>query len=328
MSISPSSIARVAFLLVGASVLHGCAKPTEVELRLYPCPLMGQMPERVELDIIPHDERGPMPPLHGDYVVPPAALGDGYVTVGLRKPAGMVEAEFVLTWHARDGHEVVKLGPRPVPAEGEVLELGAEMCAPVDAGTGSSSGSTDDSTSTGSSTTSTGDTSSESSSSGSSSSGEGTTTTGDTSGSTGTSEGGSESTTTGEPSLIGDECTNDLGLFCENGGPKLLGTLLQCKGGKWALADLDQICMLSLYCPAVKLGLQDPVPVGCSGVDEIDISCVCRDAEPKPCDGAEVGCTGQDITLCVEVDGAPTHVRGTCATNCYMDADGPYCKPA
>ncbi len=137
-----------------------------------------------------------------------------------------------------------------------------------------------------------------------------------------------DTTMSPEPSMLGEACANDLGLFCENGGPKRLGTLLQCKSGQWAVADLDQICDLGIYCPAAELGLNDPVPVGCSGVDEIDISCVCRDTPPAPCDGSEVGCDGQAITLCVDLGDGATHLRGQCATHCEADPDGPTCQPA
>lgn len=308
---------------------NGCAKNTEVELRLYPCPLMGEIPVRVELDILGRDAQGAaMPPLRGSYPLLPEVLEDGYATLGLSKPAGMVEAEFVLTWHGEDsGVEVVQLGLLPLPAAGEALKLGAEMCAPVDA-MDTSSGSSGE-------TTTTGDTSTSSSSSGepdtssTSSSGDDTTTTGTSTSSTGTTDGTSTTATTGEPSMVGDDCNLQNGtLFCEGGEPSQLGTLLLCMDGKWKLANLAQVCVpFEFYCPAA-LGLNNPVLVGCSGVNDVDISCVCRDEEPQPCDGSLVGCDEQNITLCVEIDGSePTHVRGLCATHCEDDGTGPICEP-
>ena len=226
---------------------------------------------------------------------------------------------------ALQGHGAVNQGLLRVYAakDGGKL-LGAEMCAPVDAmDTSSSSGET----------TTTGDTSTSSSSSGepdtssSSSSGDDTTTTGTSTGSTGTTD--ETSSTTGEPSMLGQTCEMMEGtLFCEGGEPKQLGTLLRCVGRVWKLANLDQVCVpFENYCPA-SLGLNNPVLVGCSGVNEIDISCVCRDEEPQPCDGSLVGCDEQNITLCVEIDGSePTHVRGLCATHCQDDGAGPICEP-
>jgi hypothetical protein len=53
----------------------------------------------------------------------------------------MASADFTLTWRdAKGAAQVVTHAMRAVPALGEVLELGAEMCAPLDATSSSGRG--------------------------------------------------------------------------------------------------------------------------------------------------------------------------------------------
>jgi len=134
------SFVAISFVASSLVSLVACGKATEVELRLHPC-MLGQSgpPHRVDLEIVGYDEAGKAmaPLMRGFEITDPAVLADGYATVGLNKPDGMVEAAFTLTWSY--GPEVlarVELPRRPVPAAGEVLELGAEGCAPVGDTTG------------------------------------------------------------------------------------------------------------------------------------------------------------------------------------------------
>jgi hypothetical protein len=92
--------ARTDLSLVAALLLTACAKPTEVELRLKPC---GE-PVKVDLDIQGYDGEGAaMTPLSASFEISDEGVfGDGYATVGLKKPEGMVTADFTLTWHGSD----------------------------------------------------------------------------------------------------------------------------------------------------------------------------------------------------------------------------------
>jgi len=318
-------IRRGAVLLV---LLGACARPTEVELRLFPCGLAGAPPVQVELEIQGYDAAGAaLEPLSASFAVTASALGDGYATVGLRPPAGISRADFTLTWRdAMGGAQVVTHADLAVPKVGEVLELGADMCAPLgsssssgtEAGTSSSSGtSTGTSTSTGEGT--------------STSTGEGTSTSTGEGTSTGTSTDTGETTeanTTGEPSMLGDGCNMAVDqFFCEHGGPGKLGKLLECAGNTWKAADLKQRCNLDDYCPPSLLQVQ-PVAVGCSGEGAIGWACVCQDQPPQPCLGDESGCLGnQAITLCIDDgQGAEIRTKGMCAVFCVdVDPAGPQC---
>lgn len=308
-------------------LLGGCARPTEVELRLYPCGFAGALPVSVDLEVRGYDAMGTaLKPLTASYMVAAGVLADGYATVGLRPPEGIATADFIVTWHdAVGGAQVVMHAALAVPTVGEVLELGADMCAPVDStssgvvttstgeGTSTSTGVvvTTSGTDSGTSSTSTGDSTSTSAS----------TSTGD---STGTS-------TTGEMSMVGDPCNmaNDQ-FFCEGGGPGQLGTLLECTNSIWTAANLKSRCSLPVYCPP-ETGLVDPVAVGCSGQGAFDWACVCQDQVPLECLGDEASCLGNDrITLCID-DGQGKKIRtkGVCAVFC-VDADiaGPWCTGA
>jgi hypothetical protein len=326
-------------LLLAALVLPGCGRSTEVELRLYPCGLSGSAPVRVELEILGYDADGAaMTPLARSFAIADAGvLSDGYATVGLRRPDGMMTADFTLTWRdADDVAEVVVLRGLAVPGPGEVLELGADACAPVDAtstgttgaetgsSTGTSAGETTgtsagDDTTTTSSSTSTGD---------------------DTTTSTTSSSTGDESSTTGDDSstgndtMIGEPCTDEY--WCEGGGPGELGTLLRCEGGLWAPANLGDTCPPLLACPPGEFNIVEPVPVGCSGEGPSNFGCLCQASDPVLCDGSEVACEATiidgeavgKITLCVDEGEGEVRTQGLCAPSCDNGKPGgPYCTP-
>lgn len=332
----PPPLACVAVLvcgLVGGASLGACARPTEVELRLYPCMLteMGPPPRHVELEIVGYDEAGAaMKPLLKGFDIPDlGVLGDGYATVGLNKPAGMVEAAFTLTWsYGAELTATAKLPRRPVPAAGEVLELGGEGCVPAE---GTTSASTGDSSTSGSSSgsTSTGDTSSGTGTGSGSSTGEPSTSTstGDTSTSSGSESSSGGSSTTGEPTMLGDKCVNEGELFCEHAAPGKLGDALFCEGGFWVVADLMAACNpLNIFCPVDML--DSPVPIGCvnDGVD--GFSCACSDQPTVPCEPLDIGCEGNDhITLCTDLGQGDIRVKGLCVGLCKDDGQGPYCLP-
>jgi len=320
VSFGDSILRGAALLLLGS-----CARPTQVELRLFPCGLAEALPVSVDLDVQGYDAAGTaLAPLHASFPLAAGVLGDGYATVGLNRPPGIATADFTLTWHDGAGGAQVVMHPAlEVPSVGEVLELGAEMCAPIDS---SSSGgtSTGEGTSTSTSTGMTGSGTGSSTSSGessSSSTGDGT--------STGTSTGETtESSTTGEPSMVGAACNmvNDQ-FFCENGGPGQLGTLLECDNNIWTAADLVKRCNLDVYCP-LETGLVEPVAVGCSGLGAFDWACVCQDKVPLECIGDEANCVGNDrITLCIDDgEGKMIRTKGVCAVLCIDDdIAGPLC---
>lgn len=319
--------ARTDLSLVAALLLTACAKPTEVELRLRPC---GD-PVKVDLDIQGYDGEGAaMTPLSASFEISDEGVfGDGYATVGLKKPDGMVTADFTLTWHGSDElEEVVTLTDVAVPAAGEVLTLEAKDCAQVgdsttgeptsggSTSTGSEPGTSTGSTSTGdeTTTTTTGTT-------------EATTTGDDTTTTTGTTEVTTESTggsSTGD-TILGDPCEmsdQDL-LYCEDGGAGLVGDVFVCDQGEWK--DGVSACSPAVWCSEV--GFMMPFTVGCSGVDE-DLACVCREmGSDVECTPADQGCEGNIITLCQDTQDGPRITKGTCPVMCNMDDPmNPYCK--
>jgi len=315
-------IARAATVLL----LCACAQPTDVELRLHACALAGAVPVRVDLEIRGLDaEGGSLPVLKDTYEIDPAGLADGYATVGLRKPEGMVGADFIITWHDGDGGvEVVELLNRPVPAAGEVLELDADRCMPP--GSGTSSSSSGDATTSGSTSTGTVDDTSSSTgtdtSSGTTGDTTGGTTTGDTtSSSTGDTDG--TSGTTGEETIVGTPCSiDDDGLFyCEGGGPGQIGTMLHCTGGEWMVGNLKEICktLFNDNCPP-SLEMTNPFAVGCNGEGADGLTCVWKDMPAQVCE--MIGCADEKkISLC---DGGD-RVLAVCSGNC-IDVDGlPQC---
>lgn len=320
-------IARAATVLLFCA----CAQPTDVELRLHACALAGAVPVRVDLEIRGLDAEGAsLPVLKDSYEIDAAALADGYATVGLRKPAGMVGADFIVTWHdGRGGVEVVELLDRPVPAAGEVLELDADRCTSPGSGTSSSSG---DATTSGTSSTGTVDDTSTSTDTDTTSGTTGGTTTGDTTtGDTTTSDTTSSSTgdtdgtsgTTGEQTIVGTPCTVDEdGLFyCEGGGPGQIGTMLTCSGQQWEVGDLKMICdtLIGTNCPP-SLGMTNPYAVGCNGEGADGLTCVWKDMPGQMCE--MTGCVdGKTISLC---DGGD-RVLAVCSGDC-VDFEGlPQC---
>lgn len=312
---APHRIARAATLLVFCCA---CARPTDVELRLHACALAGAAPVRVDLEIRGLDAEGAaLPVLEASFDVDPAALADGYATVGLRTPVGMVEADFTISWHDGDGSvEVVELLGRPVPAAGEVLELAADDCMPVGESTGGTSSSGDGTT--GGSSATDGTTAVEDPST---STGGDTTTTGSSSSS---STGETDTTTdgtTGEASMVGTPCFAEGEYYCENGGPGQVGTMLYCDI-VWKDDDLEAICgtLFKANCPPA-LGMVNPVAVGCSGVGPDGLTCVWKDTPGMPCE--PVGCTlGKRITLC---DGGD-RVLAECSGPCEVVDSEPICS--
>ena len=315
--------ARTDLSLVALLLLTACSKPTEVELRLYPC---GE-PDKVDLDIQGYDGGGnALPLLQKSFAISdPGVFGDKYATVGLSKPDGMVTADFTLTWHLAGGAlEVVMLPGKNVPDAGEVLELGADGCMPVG---GTTTGMTEPTSSTGASTsTSTGP---ESTSTGDDTTGStgstGTATTGSTSdGMTTTSETTETTTgdmTTGEESLLGKPCDPDDpqgAFYCEDSGPGLIGSLLECEVDTWVTASCGiNDCMM--------LPFSMPVAVGCSGVG-YTFACVCQEMTPvDDCMTADQGCDDDmmTITLCHQGFIAKT----ICAMCSAVDEDLPVCVP-
>lgn len=321
------------FVLALAACGLACARPTEVELRLHPCTALT--PVRVLLDIQGYDAAGePLAPLHAEFEIGGArVLADGIATVGLRKPDGLVEADFTLTWvDAQDVAEVVTHTGLAVPDVGEILELGADGCAPVDGETGTSSGSSGDGTSSSSGDGTTGDATTGSSSgddttSTSSSSSDDTTTTGDGSSTTDATDTSTGDNTTGEASMLGMPCGGDDLLYCEGSGPGKAGVGLRCDGKNWQLADLVSLCeTLTDYCPVGSM--INPFPVGCTAHDDhvTGFACICAEDPKVPCVQANIGCEGlNQITLCTD-DGDEQQLKGLCVGECYDDGGGPFCK--
>jgi hypothetical protein len=323
------------FLSLALSLLAGCAKPTEVELRLYPC----GTPERVDLAVQGYDADGvELAPLQSSFVIADSGVfSDDYATVGLRKPDGMVTADFTLTWHGTDDSlAVVTLAGVAVPAAGEVLELGAADCMPIgmttseptgtdpSTGTSTSSGtlgmtttgsSTDTSTSTGTSTTG----------SSTDTTGESTSTTGESTGTTGEST-TDDTTTGGGDTLAGMPCDPMMQLFaCNNGGPGQVGEVVKCQGNpsEWEVVP-PSMCVVSAFCSDIAIA--DPVAVGCSG--GLQFACLCTETPPVPCDDTEVPCSDPEmnkLTLCVDFGDGEVRTQTHCGTCNADDPDKPYC---
>jgi hypothetical protein len=317
---------RTDLSLAAVVLLAGCGKPTEVELRLFPC----GTPARVDVDVQGYDADGGKlaPALHASFAIADSGVfGDGYATVGLRKQVGMVTADFTLTWQDADGlAEVVTHSGLAVPAAGEVLELGASECMPVgetstgtsagtSTGTSTGSGSSSSSSSSGSSSTSTGDTTTGSSS----------TTTMDESTGTSTTTGstGDSSTTEDEESLLGDPCAPEGAFGCDQGGPGQVGSMIKCVDGFWEPL-VAGMCDVATFCKP-NIGFEgQPVAIGCSGIGTA-FSCLCQDTPAADCPPEiDDPCGDPDDTvvkLCI--DGKYT--LGQCAV-CTAEVDGPWCS--
>jgi hypothetical protein len=127
--------------------------------------------------------------------------------------------------------------------------------------------------------------------------------------------------------MLGDVCTEDDFLFCENAGPGKLGTILLCVDKLWTLADPSLVCNpIADYCPTAKLLM--PVAVGCANDGVEGFSCACRDEPAVACIEIENGCGGnQEITFCHDFGGGPKRLKGTCVGLCMDQGDGPYCVP-
>lgn len=321
---SRAVLARPDLSLFALLLLTACSKPTEVELRLYPC----GAPDKLDLDIQGYDGEGKaLPLLQKSFVISdPGVFGDEYATVGLSKPDGMVTADFTLTWHEDGALAVVVLTGKNVPDVGEVLELGADGCMPVGGTTiamtePTSSTGASTSTSTGPASTSTGDDTT-TGSTGTATTMESTTDVGTTSTTTTGTDTSTGDMTTGEETLLGKPCDPDDpqgAFYCEGSGPGLIGTLLECEVDEWVTADCNVV-----DCAMIQFTM--PVAVGCSGVG-YTFACVCQEMTPvEVCMTEDQGCDMNDnmtITLCHEGFIAKT----VCAMCSAEDEDLPVCVP-
>lgn len=326
--LSRAVLTRKELVVVAALSLTACAKPTEVELRLYPC---GE-PVRVELAVQGYDAVGEaLAPLSASFAISDSGVfGDGYATVGLKKPEGMVTADFTLTWLGPDDAEVVvTLADVAVPAVGEVLELDAKDCVPVGetttelpTSTGTSAGpgeTTSETTATATSeTTTTGATEMATSD---------TSTTGTTEVETTESSSSSSSSTTGEESMVGESCVMEgvKALYCEHSGPGLVGDVLVCDGQNWQ-PGIEE-CKVETWCSEVGF-TNLAVVVGCNGLGPL-LACVCQEMDvDTPCTAEDQGCDGNFITLCHDAGEGPRITKAKCASACKDKGDPqqPYCE--
>lgn len=321
--------------LLAALLVTGCAKPTDVELRLVPC----GAPVRVDLEVQGFDAGGAaLMALNASYAIDdPGVFSDGYATVGLRKPDGLVTADFTLTWHGSgDAPQVVTLTGVVVPAAGEVLELGAAECTAV-GGTSTTTPTGDESTSTGAPTST-----EVSTSTGTSSTGDDTTsTTSTTDVTTGTSTSdettsgttdattSDESTSTGGDTIEGEGCAGQENeLYCEGGGAGEVGHMLKCNmvTKVWDAVDAASVCKPEDWCPFAMVMLVDPKVVGCSGVGKT-LACMCQGSLPEePCSEADQGCGADEvITLCHEAMDGLRLTKSVCAVCDESTPMMPYC---
>lgn len=284
---------RLARLLgCAAWALAACSDaPTSIELRLYPCPLMGGLPTGVELEIRNRDAKGAEigAPLTKQFPIDDgeAIFQDGYATVGYKPPLGTVTADITVTW-TRDSESMSANYGVAVPGLGGSISLDAGECDDPNAtGTGTTLEPTtgpDTSSSTGTSSSTTDTTTT---------TGPGTDTDPDTSTSTSTTTGTTtESTTetstgtTGEPPMEGADCEVHGTYYC-TGAPGTLGKLLLCFQGTWIVPDL---CTVDA---CANLGLTNPQVAGCLG-QGTKWACACASNPPDPCDEDDAAC-GEDV---------------------------------
>lgn len=336
--------------LVG--VLCACGdKPSEVELRLYPCALVSGTPMSVELEIRNLDAEGAE---IGALLVKtfpiddPAVFHDDFATVGFRPPAGALTADIKVTWNG-GGEQVIATYVVAVPELGASVDLGIEECeggpgtttmtstttsepATTSTGPGTTEATTgpsvdtDTDTATTEATTTTGTTEATTSTTDTS-----TSTTDTSTSTTETSDTDATTGTTGGP-MEGEPCAFPDGYTTCDGGPGQLGQFLFCVGGEWVVDDPnppgEQFCELDDgVCD--ELGFTSPKIVGCLG-DENTWSCACGESQPSQCTmGKESGCGGPLgggalVELCV-VDGTNTwYYAGICPA-CYEVGGEPLC---
>lgn len=331
--------------LLGCSTLWALAacgdKPTEVELRLYPCDLTSGLPTSVALTIQSRGADGKIgEPLAKTFPIddPPAVFGDGFATVGFTPPEGTMTADITVVWTA--GSEVVQARYNlEVPGLGEVMPLGKEECEPptgttstptttedpttvgpgtvTETGTGTETGTTTDADTTTTDPSETTSTSSTSTSDSETTTESTTTTTTETTSTTDTTMG-----TSGGP-MEGGTCNENGALACD-AGPGELGNLLRCLTDHWVV--MNDLCGESA---CENLGFSNPQVVGCFG-DEQGWACACAETPQGECDvGMESKCgaaIGEDVLveLCVE-DGPNTYYYAAQCGACVMDGGKPLC---
>jgi len=330
--------------LLGCSALWALAacgdKPTEVELRLYPCDLTSGLPTSVALTIQSSGADGKIgEPLAKTFpIADQAVFDDGFATVGFTPPAGTLSADITVVWTA-DSEVVQARYNLNVPALGEVMPLGKEECEPP-TGTTSTPTTTDDPTTMGPGTTETGPstetgtttdtgtmttdpTETTSTSSTSTSTGDSETTTETTTSTTETTSTTDTTMGTSGGPMEGGNCNNPGSLACD-AGPGALGNLLQCQIDTWVLKN--DFCQEST---CENLGFDNPQPVGCFG-DEQSWACACAETPQGECDmGMQSQCgaaIGMDVLveLCVE-DGPNTYYYAAQCGGCVLDGGKPLC---
>ncbi len=296
-----------------------------VELRLYPCmfgPMEDMPPASVVLTIDSFDADGaPVDQgLTETFTIddPSGQFGDGYATVGYKKPAEVVSADFRVVWQAgMDAPEgadmqALEFAGLAVPDPGGSIELMSEGKCPGGGGT-TTEPMTGSGTTTGDMTTTTDMTLD-------------TTTTGGetTTGSTGVETTGDPTTggttTTGEPEdpVLDQPCTPGEwfdGLdFCWTEGYGEVGTIFECNGDVW-IDDVDGFCSCGIDMPGT-------VNAGCSGNGPLGMpnpfDCLCRELAPSPifCGMDFDACDGDMLTICD--DDNFVH-RAICPQGCMQD---------
>ncbi len=298
-----------------------------VELRLYPCmfgPTANMPPSSVRLTIDSFDADGA--PVEKSLTEtfsiddPSAYFGDGFATVGYKKPAEVVSANFRVVWlpgmDAPDGAgaQEIDYAGLAVPDPGGSIELMSEGQCAGGGGT-TTEPMTSSGTTTGDMTTTMMDMTL------------GTMTTGETTtGSTGV-ETTSSATTTGDPTTgttgpqLDDECDGSEfynGVdFCWTEGYGEVGTWFSCSDQTNTWTDLtDELC------DCAQLGFADTVAVGCSGngpnTPPVPFECLCRSLDPDPvfCEGGFDACMDDDqLTFCID-----DYVYTTsCPLGCIVD---------
>lgn len=317
---------RVARLFGCSAVWALCAcgdKPTEVELRLFPC---VSAPTSVSLTIQSYGEGGEKigAPLAKTFRIDDQGVfDDGFATVGFTPPEGTLHADITVVW-STSGEEVQARYNAPVRRRGEAIELGADQCED-DPGTTTMMSTTLETTTTEATTDAeTTETTSTSTETTSTSTTETTTDPSETTTTTGTSETSttdSTTGTTGEEPVEGGDCAGG-GAVC-TAGPGEIGKLLQCINSKWVESYdgcAEDACE--------HFGFDDPVIVGCTG--DVAWGCVCAPTPKEACSRdmkskcGEVTDAGQLVDLCVE-DGDDTWHYAAICSSCKMVDDQPLC---
>ncbi|MDC0718441.1 hypothetical protein [Nannocystis bainbridge] len=326
---------RLLRLVGGATVwlLGACgAKPTEVELQLFPCDLVSGAPTSVSLRIQSYGAEGAIgEPLTKTFpITDPAVFDDDFATVGFTPPAGTLTADITVTWIAEGEMAEAKYN-LSVPALGEVLQLGKDEC---EGGPGTTSTpTTDGMTTVGPGTSETGTSTEPGTSSTSTSTTETTSTSTTETTSTSTTDETTTTSTTdttettmgtaGDDPMEGGGCEIPLELACD-AGPGVLGKLLQCQDGKW---ELNETFCTPGSCG--DTGLAEPQAAGCVGSLQ-SWSCACADTPKSECSmGMQSQCgestgDGVKVELCVEDAGKTYYYVSVCPV-CEEENGQPLC---